>query len=311
MIPADIFAQTSVYGVFMGIRTTKEQLLGLVKELGVARLRDLETAGFHHRYVIDACSEGVIEKVGRGLYALPGGSGTPRERLAEACKRVPQGVICLFSALWFHKLIAEEPDTVWMMIDKKAREPQVDSLPIKFVRASGDAFDQGIVTLGLANEVQIRVYSPMKTVADCFKYADKIGAEVGPEALAVAVASNKYDRQRLLRFADICRVKQAVAAAEKARGQLESAKSTQKAGENPVPGRVWNREVLEKEVWVEPIRQLARKYRVSDVAIHKHCKELGIKLPGRGYWAKKASTRKHLRSENGATYKEELMDQGQ
>lgn len=91
-----------------------------------------------------------------------------------------------------------------MMIDTKARTPQVDSsLPIKFVFASGDALAQGVVTLGLIDEVQIRVYSPMKTVADCFKYADKIGAEVGPAVLAAAVASNKYNRQRLLRSADL------------------------------------------------------------------------------------------------------------
>jgi predicted transcriptional regulator of viral defense system len=257
--------------------------------LGVVRLRDLEKAGFHHRHVIDACNEGTIEKVGRGIYVLPGRGDTPRDRLTEACKRVPQGVICLFSALWYHGLIAGEPEVVWMMIDTKARSPQVDSFPIKFVLASGDALDQGIVTLGLIDEVQIRVYSPMKTVADCFKYADKIGAEVGPAALAASVANNKYNRQRLLRFAEICRVKQALATAEKARMHSKAAKPTEEAEEVAAPGRVWDREVLEKEVWAEPIRRLAKKYGVSDVAIHKHCKKMGIKLPGRGYWAKKAS----------------------
>jgi len=89
--------------------------------LGVARLRDFEKAGFHHRYVIDACKEGAIEKVGRGTYALPGRQQTPQQRLVEACKRVPYGVVCLFSAPWFHGLIAEEPQAIWMMIDTKAR----------------------------------------------------------------------------------------------------------------------------------------------------------------------------------------------
>jgi predicted transcriptional regulator of viral defense system len=276
----------------MGIQTTGERLLNLVKELGVARLRDLEKAGFHHRYVIDACKEGAIEKVGRGVYTLPRRSDTPRERPIEACKRVPQGVICLSSALWFHGLIAEEPDAVWMMIDTKARVPHVDSLPIKFVFASGDALTQGVVTLGLIEEVQIRVCSPMKSVADCFKYADKIGTGVGPAALAAAVANNKYNRQRLLRFAEICRVKQAVAIAENARRQPEPARPAEEVDETSASARVWDREVLEKEVWSEPIRQLAKKYGVSDVAIHKHCKKMGISLPGRGYWAKQASQKK-------------------
>lgn len=258
----------------------------------MVRLRDLEKAGFHHRHVIDACNEGTIEKVGRGIYALPGRGDTPRDLLTEACKRVPQGVICLFSALWYHGLVTEEPEAVWMMIDTKARVPQTDSsLPIKFVLASGDALEQGVVTLGLIDEIQVRVYSPMKTVADCFKYADKIGAEVGPMALAASVTNNKYNRQRLLRFADICRVKQAVAAAEKARRKPTPAAppTDGEAGQAAVQGRVWDRETLAREVWETPVRQLANKYGVSDNAVRKHCKRMGIALPVRGYWQKLAS----------------------
>lgn len=144
------------------------------------------------------------------------------------------------------------------------------------------------MTLGLIDEVQIRIYSPMKTVADCFKYADKIGAEVGPAAVAASVASNKYNRQRLLRFAEICRVKQAVAAAEKARRRPVPVELTE-GEETPEPERIWDRGLLEKQVWLEPIRRLATKYGVSDVAIHKQCKKMGITLPGRGYWAKRSS----------------------
>jgi Zn-dependent peptidase ImmA (M78 family) len=61
------------------------------------------------------------------------------------------------------------------------------------------------------------------------------------------------------------------------------------ADDTPEPSRIWDRDLLEKQVWSEPIRQLAKKYGVSDVAIHKHCKKMGISLPGRGYWAKQAS----------------------
>jgi len=85
-------------------------------------------------------------------------------------------------------------------------------------------------------------------------------------------ANDKYNRQRLLRFAEICRVKQAVAVAENA-GMHPKAKPTEEAEEVPVPDRAWDREVLEKEAWSEPIRRLAKKYGVSDVAIHKHCKK--------------------------------------
>ncbi len=269
--------------------TPIERVVQLVGKIGVARNRDFKNASIHTQYVGVACSAGLIERVGRGMYVLPGRQQTPQQRLVEACKRVPQGIICLFSALWFHELIAEEPEAIWVTIDKKAREPQVDPLPIKFVFASGDALAQGVVTLGLIEEVQIRVYSPMKTVADCFKYADKIGAELGPAALASAVASNKYNRQRLLRFAEICRVRQAVAAAENARRQTTTIEEVDgEADVSARPLRIWDRDLLEKQVWSEPIRQLAKKYGVSDVAIHKHCKKMGISLPGRGYWAKQA-----------------------
>jgi len=80
-----------------------------------------------------------------------------------------------------------------------------------------------------------------------------------------------------------------VAAAENTRRLPATARPAEEVNEISVPARVWDREVLEKEVWVEPIRQLAKKYGVSDVAIHKRCKKMGIKLPGRGYWAKKVS----------------------
>lgn len=130
----------------------------------------------------------------------------------------------------------------------------------------------------------------MKTVADCFKYADRVGTEVGPAALAAAVSSNQYNRQKLLRFAEICRVKQAVAECEKVRKIPETVALEEGADAPLQPTRVWDRETLAKEVWSQPIRQLTKKYGVSDVAIHKHCKKMGITLPGRGYWAKKART---------------------
>ena len=271
----------------MSIQSSRDQVLKLVGELGVARYRDFNEAGIHHQYVRDACKSGAIEKVGRGTYALPGGARNPQHRIAEACKRIPQGVVCLLSALWFHGLVASEPENLWMAVDRKAFTPQVRDLPIRVVRFSGDALTQGVVNLRIEG-VPVRVYSPMKTVADCFKYADKIGTEVGSTALAAAIDNNKYNRQKLLRFAEICRVKQAIAAFERARKDPVQMELLEEHEVPPQPGRIWDRDTLAREVWVEPIRQLAKKYGVSDVAIHKHCKKMGIALPGRGYWARQA-----------------------
>jgi hypothetical protein len=112
----------------------------------------------------------------------------------------------------------------------------------------------------------------MKSIADCFKYRNKIGLEVGVAALAAAVEQNLYNRQKLLRFADICRVRKIVAleadkAETRARGATQASTSVVVS---------WDRQSLEEEVWAAPLRQLARRYR-----------KLGIALPGRGYWAKK------------------------
>jgi len=276
----------------MGIQTQGERVahvLQIVRERGIACNRDFKLAGIHQQYVADACNRGLIERVSRGTYTIPGRNQAPGDRLAEACKRVPQGVVCLLSALWYHGLIAEEPEAIWMMIDTKAREPQIDSLPIKFVTASGDALTQGFVPRGLISETQLRVTSPMKTVADCFKYADRVGAEVGPAALISSVAANKYNRQRLLRFAEICRVRQAIAAAEKARRKEAHVHPSENLEAPSRPVRVWDRETLAKEVWESPVRQLATKYGVSDNGVRKHCKKMGIALPSRGYWQKLAS----------------------
>jgi hypothetical protein len=176
-----------------------------------------------------------------------------------------------------------------MMIDTKARRPQVDPMNIELVRSSGEALTLGVVTLGWITAEQIRFTSPMKTVADCFKYSDRVEEALGPAALSAAIEKNLYNRQRLLGFAEICRVKQAVAACEKARRIPKPAEPSANGEAEPAPPqgrRIWDRETLAREVWKTPVLQLAKKYGVSDNGVRKHCKQMGIPLPGRGYWQK-------------------------
>ena len=272
------------------------ELVRLVAQMGIARSRNLEQAGFNPREISEACRAGIIEKVGRGLYSLPRKqeASTGRQRLVEACKRVSSGVLCLKTALWYHGLISDEPSAVWMMIDTKAREPQVDSMNIELVRSSGEALTLGVVTLGWITAEQIRFTSPMKTVADCFKYSDRVGEALGPAALSAAIEKNLYNRQRLLGFVEICRVKQAVAACEKARRMPKPTEPSADGEAEPAPSqgrRIWDRETLAREVWETPVRQLANKFGTSDNAVRKQCKKMGIALPGRGYWQKRASNR--------------------
>lgn len=148
---------------------------------------------------------GVVEQIGRGLYRLPGAEISEHQSLVEAAKRIPQGVVCLQSALRFHGLTTQNPFEVWLALDRKARLPKVDAPPLRFVRFSGLALTQGIEEHRLQG-VQVRIYSPAKTVADCFKYRNKIGLDVAVEALGDYVRQGSGSLDDLWRFAKICRV---------------------------------------------------------------------------------------------------------
>ena len=149
--------------------------------------------------------QGVIERIGRGLYRVAGSEVTEHQSLVEACKRVPQGVVCLLSALRFHGLTTQNPFAVWLAIDRKAWQPRVDYPLLQIVRFSGEALSSGVETHVLQG-VQVRVYSPAKTIADCFKYRNKIGLDVAIEALQDCIGRRLCTFDDLWRFARICRV---------------------------------------------------------------------------------------------------------
>lgn len=179
-----------------------ERLLALIRRRGLIRSRDLTAVDVERKTLVRGCKKGAIERLGLGMYSLPGRN---RDQIAEACLRVPHGVVCLPSALYLHGLIAKKPQEIWMAIGPKARRPRVDFLPLKIVRFSGDALTQGVVNSKIGG-VPIRVYSLMKTIADCYKFRNKLGAEVARAALRASVETGSYSRYRLLHFARICRV---------------------------------------------------------------------------------------------------------
>ena len=184
--------------------TTTERVLAAVRKAGVLRSRDLEAHGIPRQYLRVLCDRGLIRRVGRGLYALEGGA-TENRSLAEACKRVPKGVICLLSALRFHGLTTQAPFVVWMAIDPKAWKPSVDQPPLRIVRFSGKALTEG-VEKKLIEGVPIHVFDPAKTVADCFKYRNKIGLDVALEALRDCWRKRKATMDELWVAAKICRM---------------------------------------------------------------------------------------------------------
>ncbi|MBM4047754.1 MAG: transcriptional regulator [Planctomycetes bacterium] len=176
------------------------------KHGGIIRPSDFRDAGIPTVYLTRLCEKRVLERVGRGLYRLVDMDVTERHGLAEAAKRIPNGVVCLLSALVFHDLTDENPFEVWVAIDMKAWRPKVEYPPVRFCRFSGAALTQGIEQHRMEG-VAVQVYSPEKTLADCLKYRNKIGLDVAVKALRRYLSRRgKMRLGELMRFARVCRV---------------------------------------------------------------------------------------------------------
>lgn len=184
----------------------REEALRVFREKGVVRPRDLAAHGIDSKYLTLLRREGVVERVGRGLYVLAEAEVSEHHSLAEAAKRVPQGVVCLLSALRFHDLTTQQPFEIWMALEEKAWRPKVEELPLRFVRFSGRAWEYGVEEHRI-DGVPVRIYGVAKTVADCFKYRNKIGLDVALEALREAWAERRVSMDQLWEAAAACRMR--------------------------------------------------------------------------------------------------------
>jgi predicted transcriptional regulator of viral defense system len=129
----------------MATRTTHaDNVLDLVSKAGVLRPRDLDAHGIPRTYLSRLQAAGKLRRIGRGLYVLPNSKVSEHRSLAEACKRVPKGVVCLLSALRFHELTTQAPFEVWLAIGEKAWRPLVDYPPLRIVHFSSSALGAGV-----------------------------------------------------------------------------------------------------------------------------------------------------------------------
>jgi predicted transcriptional regulator of viral defense system len=145
-----------------------------------------------------------VVRGGRGLYSLPEASVSEHHDMAMLAKRVPHGVICLISALYFHDLGSQLPYETWMAIHPKAHLPRPGHAPFRIVRFSGEALSAGVET-HMIEGVPVKVYDVAKTVVDCFKYRHKVGLDVALEALRDFLAQRRGSVDDLWRYAKICR----------------------------------------------------------------------------------------------------------
>lgn len=185
--------------------TPEARVQAVLEAKGLARSRDLEQAGVSRTQIRRLVERGVIERVSRGLYRDPSAPQSERADLAEAARRVPGGVVCLLSALRFHGLTTQNPFQVWLAIDRKAWRPEVEHPPLRFVYLSGQSLTEGVEEHE-ADGVPVRVYSAAKTVADCFKFRNKIGVDVAVEALREFRNAHPKGLEAVWHFAEIDRV---------------------------------------------------------------------------------------------------------
>ena len=180
-------------------------MLALAQRRPLLRARDLAAAGLPTVLLSRLVAAGELERVSRGVYSLPGRSVSEHRSLAEASLRVPKGVICLLSALRVHALGTQAPFEVWVALPNHFPAPRVEQPALRIVRMSGAAFSEGIEKLEVEG-VSVPVFSPSKTVADCFKYRNKIGLDVALEALRDGWAQGKLSMDELWHFATVDRV---------------------------------------------------------------------------------------------------------
>lgn len=172
---------------------------------GLMRMSEAISAGIHRDTLKNLLKRGDLQKVSRGLYQLVGAIPPTHPDLAVVATKVPQGVICLISALSFHELTTQIPHEVYLAIGRNSEPPKFTYPPLRVFRFSGKAFTEGIETHALGS-VRTRIYSREKTLADCFKYRNKIGLDTCLEALRSYQQQRRYHIDAILKFATICRV---------------------------------------------------------------------------------------------------------
>jgi len=185
--------------------TKMEAALDLVREQGTLRPRDLARRDIPPDYLDRLYRLGRVDRVARGLYAWPDAEVGEHHSLAEAARLVPAGIVCLLSALRFHRLTTQSPREVWLTLPSKAWAPKLEYPRLRIIRAGGPALT-AMVEEHRVEGVSVRIYAPARTVADCFKHRSKVGLDVALEALRDAFRGRKATMDELWAAAGICRM---------------------------------------------------------------------------------------------------------
>jgi predicted transcriptional regulator of viral defense system len=185
--------------------TSEESVLALARKRPLLRARDLAEHALPTVALTRLVAAGKLERIARGVYSLPGRALSEHRSLAEVSLRVPQGVVCLLSALRVHGIGTQAPFEVWLAIPHHFSTPRLDQPALRAVRMSGPAMTEGIERMPI-DGIDVPVFTAEKTVADCFKFRNKIGLDVALEALREGWTRGLLSMDALTRHAATDRV---------------------------------------------------------------------------------------------------------
>lgn len=187
--------------------TGKEKLLEFAGKKKIFRASEVQQElNLPRTYLSRLVGEGLLEKVGYGLYSLADGDFTEKQSLLEVAVKVPNGVLCLLSALRFHDLTTQNPFEVWLAIPRSAHIPKVETVQTRIFRFAPKVYQAGIET-HLIEGIEVKVYSAAKTIADCFYYQKTVGLDVALEALRDAWRTRQATMDKLYHFAEVRNIK--------------------------------------------------------------------------------------------------------
>lgn len=186
--------------------SAKEEAKRLIRERnGIIRTAEALQAGIHPRTLYELRDAGDLAQISRGVYRMADQQSISNIDIVTVAARIPRAIVCLVSALAFHDITTQIPHTVSIALERGAERPRIEHPPLTIHRLSGEALTQGIQE-HTVDGVTVRVYSPEKTLADCFRFRNKLGMDVVLEALRLYKARKQFNIGDLLKYARICRV---------------------------------------------------------------------------------------------------------
>lgn len=176
---------------------------------GVMRTSELLDAGIHRRTLYHMRDEGMVKAIQRGVYQLTESEPLSNPDLVIVAKKIPEARICLISALSIHEMTDEIPHKVHIALPRSSWQPELDYPPLKVYRFSETTINSGLQTRTI-DGIEIKIFNPAKTIADCFKFRNQIGLDVAIEALKRGINEEKATYRDIVKYAKLCKVERVI-----------------------------------------------------------------------------------------------------